>query len=149
MLPFLFCHSLYQKRNKRLNWKKVKTDKLEQGVRDRSEITGGKGGRTTIFVGRVIIFSNKILGGSLFFLPKLRKGDNFFIASQLILISVLATILQLTGPSASVNSNRSLVQSIPNTVYIIFEIICVSSHSIYLQQPRKSHIFNSIWCAVN
>ena len=66
--------------------------------RDRSEITGGGG---TIYVGRVIIFSNKILGGSLFFLPKLREGHNFFIAKPADLNqSVLVTIFQLTGPSA-------------------------------------------------
>ena len=48
-------------------------------IRDQSEITvGGGGGRATIYVGRVIIFSNKILGGSLYFLPKLREGHNFF-----------------------------------------------------------------------
>ena len=42
---------------------------------------GGGGGRATIYVGRVIIFSNKILGGSLFFLPKLREGQRFLIAN--------------------------------------------------------------------
>ena len=47
-------------------------------TRDRSEITGGEGGRATIYVGRVIIFSNKILGGSLFFLPKIRQGHFFY-----------------------------------------------------------------------
>ena len=50
-------------------------------IKDRSEITGGGGGgEGTIYVGRVIIFSNKVLGGSLFFLPKLREGHNFFNA---------------------------------------------------------------------
>ena len=61
------------------------------------------GGRATIYVGRVIIFSNKVLGGSLFFLPKLRGGGIIFLKqSQLILTdqSVLVTIFQLTGPSA-------------------------------------------------
>ena len=45
------------------NFKKV------PGFRDRSEITRreGEGGRATIYVGRVIIFSNKILSGSLYF----------------------------------------------------------------------------------
>ena len=79
-------------------------DNREGGVRDRSEITeegGGGGGRATIYVRRVIIFSNKILGGSLFFLPKLREGHNFFIAKPADLNqSILVTIFQLTGPSA-------------------------------------------------
>ena len=66
-------------------------------IRDRSEITGGGGG--TIYVGSVVIFSNKVLGGSLFFLPKLREGHIFFWQSQLISISVLVNILQLTGNS--------------------------------------------------
>ena len=69
---------------------------IAQLVRDRSEITGGG----TIYVGRVIIFSHKILGGSLFFLPKLREGHNFFKAKPADLNqSVLVTIFQLTGPS--------------------------------------------------
>ena len=55
-------------------------------LRNRSEITGGGG---------------EILGGSLFFLPKLREGHNFFIAKPADLNqSVLVTIFQLTGPSA-------------------------------------------------
>ena len=40
------------------------------------KLLGGGGG--TIYVGSVVIFSNKILGGSLFFLPKLREGHIFF-----------------------------------------------------------------------
>ena len=79
------------------------------------------------------------------FLPKLREGHNFFIAKPANL-NICLSNCPPTNWSFCVNSTRSLVQSIPNTVYIIFEIICVS---IYLQLLRKSHIFNSIWYAVN
>ena len=34
------------------------------------------------FVGRVIVFLNKVLGGLLFFLPKLREGHNYNFLSQ-------------------------------------------------------------------
>ena len=46
-------------------------------IRDRSEITVGEG---HYLCGEGHNFSNKILGGSLFFLPRLREGHNFFLS---------------------------------------------------------------------
>ena len=63
-------------------------------------VGGGGGGSALISVGRVTIFSNKILGGSLFFNLKLEEGHNFISQSRRTLISGLVTILQLAGPSA-------------------------------------------------
>ena len=104
---------------------------------DRSEITG-----------RVIMFSNKIVGRVTIFLPKLREGHNFLIAkpADLNICPSNYPSTMYSNWSFRVNLNRSLAQSISNTVYTIFEIICVS---IYLQLLRKLHIFNGIWCAVN
>ena len=76
-------------------------DNREGGARDRSEITEEGGGEGHYLCREGHNFSNKILGGSLFFLPKLREGHNFFIAKPADLNqSVLVTIFQLTGPSA-------------------------------------------------
>ena len=64
---------------------------------------GGGGGRVTIYVGRVIIFSNKIFGRVTIFLPKLREGQRFLIANSADLnvcpSNYPPTTCTVTGPS--------------------------------------------------
>ena len=83
----------------------------------------------TIYVGRVIIFWNKILGRLLFFVPKLGEVHIFFIAKPTDL-NISPSKYLPTYWSFGVNSNRSLVQTIPNiyhfrkyTCFILFAVV--------------------------
>ena len=71
-------------------------------------------GGGTIYVGRVIIFSNKILGGSLLFLPKLRQGHNFFFIAKPADLNICPSNYSPTNWSFCVNSNEALFR-----VYLI------------------------------
>ena len=90
------------------------------------KLLGGGGG--TIFVGCTEghkFFEQNFRRITTFFLPKLREGHNFFIAKPADL-NICPSNYPPTNWSFHVNSTRSLVQSILNTVYITSEIICVS-----------------------